>query len=198
MKNSKKIVITLFLLFVIFTANVYAGGWIYYSDGTYKGKVIDADTGEPIEGAVVAGVWELNLLYLKLSDPLPRFCDAKEAVTNKNGEFVVPKASCVHLWPFGRIERPSFIVFKPGYLAYPPLGASPEEREAKMPGFREVFKDKNQYNIIRLGKPRTREERRLIYSSTGFSNDKARKQLPILLKLLNEERKNLGLPGKEE
>lgn len=169
-------------------------GWLYYQNGPYKGKVIELDTGNPIEGAVVAGSW-----HLEVFPGWPKFCDAVETLTDKNGEFVLPKAWCVSLWPIARLNIYSKpVVFKPGYLGYPPFGASPEDRRARMPKFTgQEFLDKKQYNIIELGKPKTREERELTYMDSGFSDDETRKKLPVLLRLLNEERKNLGLPGEE-
>ena len=153
--------------------------------------MVDLETGKPIEGAVVAGVWILEFNFTP-------FCDAKETVTDKNGEFILPKASCFSLWPLAEMDRIDIIVFKPGYLGYPPLGYTFEGRKARMPGFTgDEFKDKNQYNIIRMGRPKTREERGFTYDHTsGLSiTDQAFKQLPRLLELVNQERRNLGLKG---
>lgn len=180
-------------IFFLTTTNLFSADFLYHSDGPYRGKVLDLETGEPIEGAVVAGVWVLEFNFTS-------FCDAKETVTDKNGEFVLPKASCFTLWPLSQMGRLVIIVFKPGYLGFPPLGATFEERRARMPGFTgHEFQDKKQYNIIRLGKPKTREERELTYGRAGspFGPDEAFKKLPVLLKMTNEERKNLGLPGEE-
>ncbi len=179
-------------LFIVAT-NSFSADFLYHSDGPYKGKVIDLDTGKPIEGAVVAGVWVLEFNFTP-------FCDAKETVTDKNGEFILPKASCLSLWPLAQMGRLGMIVFKPGYLAYPPLGATFKERRARMPDFTgDEFKNKRQYSVIRLGKPETRMERELTYGDAGglFTIVEAFGRLPILLRLNNEERKNLGLPGEE-
>ena len=174
-------------IFLLTATNAFSGGFLYHSDGPYKGKVIDLETGEPIEGAVVASVWTLT----------HRFCDAKETVTDKNGGFVLPKGSCFSLWPFTKIDFPEVVVFKPGYLAYPPLGSTFEEGKARMPGFTgHEFQDKKQYNIIKLGRPKTRREREFTFDHAGgLFTDEAFKKLPILLKMVNEEGKHLGLPG---
>ena len=178
-------------VFFLATTNVLSADFLYHSDGPYKGKVVDLETGDPIEGVVVAGVWVLSF-------SLTAFCDAKEIVTDKNGEFVLPKGSCFSLWPLAEMDRMDIIVFKPGYLAYPPLGPSPEERRARMPDFAgDEFKNRKQYNIIKLGKPKTREEREFTYdyASGLFIIDQAFNQLPRLLELVNQERKNLGFKG---
>jgi hypothetical protein len=83
-------------------------------------------------------------------------------------------------------------------LGYPPLGATFEERKARMPGFTgDQFQDKKQYNIIKLGRPKTQRDREstLDYAAGLCSSDEALDKLPMLLKLVNEVRKNLGLPG---
>lgn len=188
MKNKRRLGFGFFtsLLLSILSACVH-------TDGPYRGKVIELETGNPIEGAVVAAIWMIEP-YVHSE----RLCDAKETLTNQNGEFELPEGRCTS-HPFAEMYKPEVVIFKPGYLAYPPLGATFEERKALMPGFTgDEFKDERQYNIIRLGNPKTKEQRRLSYSRTGFSDDEARKKLPILLRLLNEERKNLGLPGMEE
>lgn len=180
-------------VFLFSATNAFCGGFLYHSDGPYRGKVIDLETGEPIEGAVVAGTWILLVL-----SGSPRFCDSKETVTDKNGEFVLPKASCFTLWPIAKLDFPEVVVFKPGYLGYEPLGSTFEERKARMPGFTGYeFRDKKQYNIIKLGKPKTMMDRELTWShaDSPFMFDESFKKLPILLKLINEEGKNLGLRG---
>jgi len=186
----KKLCITI-AIFLLTTTNVLSADFLYHSDGPYKGKVIDLETGEPIEGAVVAGAWVLAFNFTP-------FCDAKETVTDRNGEFILPKASCFTFWPLAEMDRMDIIVFKPGYLGYPPLGPSPEERRARMPGFTgKEFKDKKQYNIMGLAKPKTLEERKFTYdyASSLFISDQAFKRMPQLLKLINQERRNLGLKG---
>ena len=187
----KKLCLSIAVFFLI-TTNVMGADFLYHSDGPYRGKVVDLETGEPIGGAVVAAVWVLEFNFTP-------FCDAKETVTDINGEFILPKASCFTLWPLAQMGRLDIVVFKPGYLGYPPLGATFEERKARMPDFTgNEFRDKKQYNIIKLGRPKTRLERELTYGDAGlFTFDEAFNKLPVLLRLTNEERKNLGLSGKE-
>jgi hypothetical protein len=192
-KKTILLVLAFLILILIIISNSFGLGWIFYHDGPYRGKVVELETENPIEGAVVAARWTIEPFVHS-----ERICDAKETITDKNGEFELPRCSCMG-HPFAEMYKPSVIVFKPGYLAYPPLGNTPEEKKAKMPTFTgHEFKDKKQYYVIKLGKPKTQNERELTYGSTGFSDDETRKKLPILLKLLNEERKNLGLKGEEK
>ncbi len=77
---------------------------------------MDADTGAPIEGAVVVAYWELK--GGSFGDSLP--CGAanvEEAVTDKEGRFHIPgwgptRAGCASEM---RIQDPILYIFKPGY-----------------------------------------------------------------------------------
>jgi len=123
-----------------------------------------------------------------------RICDTKETVTDKNGEFELPKGSCTS-HPFAKMYKPRVVVFKPGYLGYLPLGSSPEGKRAHMPSFTgHEFQDEKQYYVIKLGKPKTREERSwTMGEGESLLDEETYEKLPILLKLVNEENKNLGL-----
>jgi hypothetical protein len=183
--SMRKLCLTIAFFFLTATS-VLSADFLYHSDGPYKGKVVDLETGEPVEGAVVAAAWFLT----------HRFCDAKEIVTDKNGEFVLPKGSCFSFWPFTEMDPAHVVVFKPGYLGYPPLGSTFEEGKGRMPGFTgHEFQNKKDYNIIKLGKPKTLLERQLTFDHAGglFIFDEAFEKLPMLLKLINQEGRGLGL-----
>ena len=162
-----------------------------HSDGPYRGKVVELDTGNPIEGAVVAGLW-----YIDKFPNLQRICESKETLTDKNGEFELPTAWCFYGVPLGKLHKPWVVVFKPGYLGYPPLGASPEERKSHMPDFTGgEFTDRKKYSTIKLGRPQTRSERLFTVSDAEalFTDDNSIRKLPNLLELTNVENKALGL-----
>ena len=83
---------------------------LVYYEGSYRGKVIDAETLQPIEGAVVLGVWWKA--YHGAGGVVHEYYDARETVTNKNGEFTLlgmgPRA-VTHL------EKMDIVIFKVGY-----------------------------------------------------------------------------------
>lgn len=196
-RDMKLLIQFLISLFItIFASSIAnAGGWMFYTDGPYKGKVLDLETGAPIEGVVVAGVW-LVKQYGGPGGPIDTFCDAEETLTNKNGEFKVPRASCWHWWPFSTLGSPQFTVFKPGYLGYPPLGATQEERKARMPEFTGAEFMNKAVSVIKLGRPKTREERIFTLNEAErilFTQEvEIYKEMPNLLRLVNEENKELG------
>lgn len=182
-KWSVRIMAVLILLGLLYTCA--------HKDGPYKGKVIELETGKPIEGAVVAARWNIGVFA-----HYERTCDTAEALTDSNGEFILPTGWCI-TQPLTQIDKPRVVVFKPGYLGYPPLGSTQVERIESMPEFTgEEFSDNNQYYTIKLGKPKTREERELTMSHANFPIlDDTVEKLPKLIMKINEERKNLGLKG---
>ena len=91
-------------------------------DWTFRGKVIDYDTKEPIEGAVVVAEW--LEARATIAGESTRYRDVKETLTDKNGEWVIvgPKGrryDPVPFWSFitgiHYTLHPGFIIFKPGY-----------------------------------------------------------------------------------
>ncbi len=84
---------------------------LVYYEGDYHGKVIDAETLQPIEGAVVLGVWSKGY-HGTAGGPVHEYYDARETVTDKNGEFTIkgmgPRA-VTHL------EKMDIVIFKVGY-----------------------------------------------------------------------------------
>lgn len=79
-------------------------------DGPYKGRVVDAETGKPIEGVVVLGVW-----YKQIATPaggVSSYYDAAETVTDSNGDFEILGLG---LKIFTNVEPMDVLIFKTGY-----------------------------------------------------------------------------------
>lgn len=79
-------------------------------DGTYSGKVVDVETGTPIEGAVVLGTW--YTVSHTVAGGVHSYYDARETVTDKNGEFSIPGMG---LRIMSNLEPMHFLIFKAGY-----------------------------------------------------------------------------------
>ena len=81
--------------------------------GPWKAQVVDAETGQPIEGVVVLMYW------IKYTAGFAgwaggEFYDAEEVVTGPDGRFVVPSRWVFTLNPFKKVTR-EMVIFKPGY-----------------------------------------------------------------------------------
>lgn len=158
--------------------------------GPYSGKVIDAGTKAPIEGAVV-----LVVFFTEEYGPagaILRFADAIETVTDKNGEFHISAHRVTTFRPLqGWDHHGYFTIFKPGYGYYPkskgvspvfvPNGSLPEKNHV----------------MIELPRLKTIEERRDAGLPTPSGSIPFEKQIK-LIELINQERLFLGYPGKIE
>jgi hypothetical protein len=79
-------------------------------DGPYKGKIIDAETGTPIEGVVVLGEW--SKVAATPAGGVSSYYDAQETVTDKNGEFEIPGLGLKIL---SNVAPMNVLIFKAGY-----------------------------------------------------------------------------------
>ncbi|HTE42206.1 MAG TPA: hypothetical protein VK629_15375 [Steroidobacteraceae bacterium] len=82
----------------------------------FEGRIVDAETQQPIEGAVVLAHWRLEYYVLEKQDG--GAVQLIETKTDKDGRFKVPSWTKVY-WPFrGLMEDhmdPELIMFKDGY-----------------------------------------------------------------------------------
>ncbi len=167
---------------------------------TFTGKVIDADTKEPIEGAVVVASWLEETATV--AGPSTRLKDIKETLTDRNGEWAIrgPKGkiggSITALFTFFAstyyTKPPEFIVFKPGYCPYPEgfgIAACKEKLRPYGIGNRE---------ITQLPKLTNREDRLKVvmdprHADGNISEEEVITKQLHFIRLINEERKQLGL-----
>src|SRR5512139_120753 len=75
------LIIGVFYCFIAMPVSIFA------KDITFRGRVIDYDTKEPIEGAVVVASW-LEARQT-ISGDSTRLKDVKETLTDKNGEWSI-------------------------------------------------------------------------------------------------------------
>src|SRR4029077_17595325 len=97
-----------------------------FAGGPYKGKVVDAEIKAPIVGAVVLAVWYRGAPGLGVSSH--GFLDAEEALTDKNGEFVIGEHPPASLIPGTWVDGPRIIIFYPNYGFYPVDQISPSPK----------------------------------------------------------------------
>jgi hypothetical protein len=107
-KMNKSVIIT-FIAIIVIMISLGCASAIRY-DGPYEGRVIDADTGEPIEGVVVLGKWSKE--YITPGGAVHEYYDARETVTDKNGDFSIPGKG---LLLASNITPMDVFIFKKGY-----------------------------------------------------------------------------------
>ena len=173
--------------------------WMVYHKPEFKGKVIDAETKEPIEGAVVVVVYSRRAIRIA-PHAVSETVNVKEALTDKDGNFHISSYTTL-IDPLSSESAATFIIFKPGYLSI--SGINLEDcfsggvcKEAELPWlYNQQLKYKIASGIVELPKLKTREER-IKASMVGVTGYHA-KDLPLLYKTVNEEERYLGIPERE-
>jgi len=213
MKDSLRVLLLSILLLTLFPPPVIAI-WLFYHKPEFKGRVIDAESKEPIYGAVVVAV------YYKTMMGVPRrYSDIihfQEALTNKDGYFHIPPYTTL-IQPLSWSNKVTFIIYKPGYGNFPEQQISPNgltmkneeiifSRDVGSQGILEMWtKGENGivlkeitaiFGIVELPKLSTKEERinAMIAGRPGILTTS---EAPLYYKAINEERNRLGLPGEE-
>ena len=77
--------------------------------GPFQGRVVDAETKEPIEGAVVFVEWQI--LHMWAGET---FYDSAEVLTDANGAFSIASNWSWNPWTNVRMDS-LFVIFKRGY-----------------------------------------------------------------------------------
>ncbi len=80
--------------------------------GPFQGKILDADTKEPIEGVVVFIEWRQYRLSSLFENTI--FYDAQETLTDKNGEFYISGIRILNPWTRLMLES-HVIIYRSGY-----------------------------------------------------------------------------------
>lgn len=203
--KAKIFLFAMLLLIILSTGNACAD-WLIYHKPAFEGKVIDAETKEPIEGAVVVAIYNKTLMSLGAGTNSYEI-NVREALTNKDGYFRIPSYTTL-IQPFSWESWATFIIYKPGYGSYPSpqthprLSLNEQERYFSLGWGREekfeAYLGDWKYGImtlkagiVELPRLHTREDRlRTIPGTPTFIKSK---YLPLLYGLINEEAAHFGL-----
>jgi hypothetical protein len=203
-KKRKKIICWSIAVLLGIAAQHYLG-WLVSLKPAFNGRVIDAETKEPIEGAVVAVIYRWYPIIGTPGGVNSVEYDAKETLTNEKGEFHI-STTFVVTGPFGVNPHVEFIIFKPGYGSHPGLNVRPLDKMSQWaveqffyakavgePGTiaeegEEWVKYKVTFGVVELPKLKTWKERR-IRSSGLFPvlPPRLERKLPMLKKLTRAE-----------
>jgi len=114
-----KIFICILITISIITINTQkiaqAAPYVFYSLPAFKGKVLEAETKKPIEGAVVVAIYSKETASPLGTGTYTTIIGLSEILTDKDGNFDLPSfAKAIEPSTRGKVE---FIVLKPGYGA---------------------------------------------------------------------------------
>ena len=178
--DGKKVLIILAILSVclIFTPHASA---------EYKGKVVDAVTGKPIEGAVVLMYWGRECLPFGSGS----FFDAEETLSDGSGIFEI-EGHKINWNPLCSVEIPHFYIYKARYKAIDLAWVESVFKEEYMQKY--LFFE-GDLVVFKLQKTNTRKERQLAIPDQGPFPQKFQR---LMIREINKENKALNLPLKEE
>ncbi len=203
----KNVLIITVIIFFLFPA-IPAHAWPLYSKPEFRGRAVDAETKQPIEGAVVVVLYYKRSTFdLNPGGTSSYVFSAKETLTDNKGEFYFPSYSSLIL--FSEDAGTKFIFFKPGYMydigpngmafrlieKYFSSDVVGKDTEIETGSYDDgsYVKWKGPQGIMELKKAKTREEK--LRSIPSPPTDYTSKELPIFIRIINEECKNLGLKG---
>lgn len=182
--KSKKILIITATIAALFVAFI-----VVRFPSSYKGKVVDADTGGPVEGAVVLLHWGYASL---LHSHDHKYLDAKETVTDKNGFFKTRRRK-INFNPLANTFHPNTIIFKSGYKAVDTVWALyvfQEEHKRWDSPYKKIIDFEGDLVVFKLKKLSTREERRK--NSPSAEPWVPYEKRKLYMKEVNKERTYLG------
>lgn len=192
---------TLLSLAILFIPTSASADWLIYHKPAFEGQILDGETKEPIEGAVVV------VQYFKRTIGLVSGTDSsvihiRETLTDKEGKFHVPSYTTL-IQPFSWEDPARFIIYKPGYVALDYLYDRGLENlfSEKMPGMKEqefewiynksLFFRYRLPNIVEVPKPTTVEESIRSLPSIP-SHEVPANKIKKLINYSNRERTRLG------
>lgn len=179
MRTNGFLIVLFFTVFFICTAGC---AYPIRYDGPYEGRVIDADTGKAIEGVVVLGVWYKE--EPTVAGAVSSYYDARETLTDKNGEFKIPGMGLKIL---SNLALMNFLIFKAGYK----YESGPWESLKEGFIYKDTIKWEGKKPIIPL-KKLTMEERKKRHTGKADIVPDAKQKL--LIRELNKEYKEIGIP----
>ena len=119
----KTVVLIISVTLILVTGGLPAtpsyAGWLVYLKPAFEGRLVDAETGGPIEGAIVAAVY-LERYYTPISSDTEEI-DVKETVSDKDGRFRFPTYTTI-ISPLRKVDRVEFIIFKADYASVQDFG----------------------------------------------------------------------------
>jgi hypothetical protein len=178
--------ILLLTLIMVFSVLVPVGKLTLASAAPYHGQVVDAETGKPIEGAVVVVEWHKKPRIAM--GGINYFHNARETLTDAEGKFSLDSSPGIDWNPFTFILSPRIITFYPGYRPFTP--AHPGDIGMKEGGLDEIAVAFEGGVLVRLRKLKNTEEARsvsmgLILAPWAY--------VPNLMRSINVQRKMAGL-----
>ena len=189
------------LFMIVFSAPCFAG-WLIYNKPEFRGKIVDAETKQPIEGAVVVAIYKKHPIITGPAGGSSSIIHIKEVLTNKDGEFHISSYTTL-IQPNSIEDNAEFIIYKPGYGGFPNQRLIPP-KPMSTPAIETFFlketfgkkgeiildfgllrKWKGTYGVVELPRLRTWKERRKANPSS--ISDIPKSKWPLLHNMIEKE-----------
>jgi len=162
--------------------------------------VVDAVNGKPLSDAVVTVVW-VRKPFLSMNG-YEYFQRADETLTDVNGKFSLASSPGIDLNPLTYVlDQPIIVIFKPGYGPFPYEQSSPryivESGKKRLLDYSELNKALANGAVVKLT-TMTREKLKQKYTYPGSmlrTGEIPRERIPNLMRLINLQNRELGLPA---
>jgi len=112
------------VIILILSATSCNASWLIYHKPAFKGRVVDLDTGEPVEGVAIVALYRMETLNPP-EGPYGSYIHAKETITDRDGKFVISSYRTT-MNPLSWSKPVEFIIFKPGYICNQPIDLEEE------------------------------------------------------------------------
>jgi len=109
-----KRLILFFSICASFTPMSSFGGCLIYNKAAFEGQIVDAETMEPLDGAVVVAIYK-KWKFCLFDGPRTSEVGVKEELTGEDGRFYIPSYT-TFIQPFSWSGHVVFTIYKPGYL----------------------------------------------------------------------------------
>lgn len=200
-----RLIVFLLITITFGAGDCFAGQWLFHRSSEIKGQVVEADTLNPIEGALIVALWKLE----DVVNEGPGGYDRVEVVeSGKNGQFTIPSWLSFKPWQLlYKIESnaPLIFIFKPGYKVKYSYKSSREGHPGDLSlteNEKRRIKDMSRLDPAKLEKIANDKERLESLDELNLAHFPGRhftkKQLRNIFKSYDEEVRNLADSVKEK
>jgi hypothetical protein len=168
--------------------------WPAGAAGPWKAQIVDAETGQPLQGVVVLARWDKKTAAWP--HPAREFHDIDEVVSDAEGRVVIPARDLSANTPLQAVVGPLITMFKPGYgfWTFRPEGPRPREEEFGVherriaAGWRQLAQEGA---VVELPRVTTPKERLYVLDSVLPGLDVPPQKVPRMRAAYEEERARL-------
>jgi hypothetical protein len=174
-----------------------AAGWWFRPlplSGPWRAQIVDAETGQPIEGVIVLAVWDKRTFAWPHPDR--HYHDSEEVVSDKDGRVVISARIVTSRHPFEVYIGPLLTIFKAGYGRWQFHGTPTASNEDLMVVRQRADANRERFAhegvVIVMSRVKSLEERKEILDRL-MPVEVPQAKIPRILAAYSEERVRLGL-----